>query len=1359
MNNNINWRLQFCSHKEIFADRDTAMKYIRREFLPDSLVGEPTLYFYGDSDEPNAILAFGVGDRRIATIDVGAVSDKVDEIENSETENSERLDKAIATLKDVINAAGLTFDENKIQNQVTYEPDVKDELIGDTTSLGEAIAVISKFAQDSFKSTNLIPVGSKSIAVSYTATDKGMELKPSVKFSTYGDADTLDDNNNILGLKPDGIYATVNLEYDPEKCELSFVTSGMKDGKFMDDANRKVIKLGEHTQYTPDNNGYNVNLVVDKDKNTISANVKISEDPNNILSVQDEKLFVDGRATNIKYKSGTVYSGINQLETSFNDFKNEVTSELDTVKKHISDVEENTTIEGDTTDTMVITATKETNVGYRISGGVRLGNNKTIITKDGGLEADVEITCDVASNKLIVRTGNVSKEVVLPSVDFIDSAYYDSATQEIVMRFNNGNEVKIPVGSLITLYSFQNPTTSPVVFSVNDGSRSTEKIVTATLKLASSDNMLTLSGNGELSAPISVVDNKIKVETDRATEAEKQIGDALNAEITRAQAAEKANADAIAAETARATQAEGEIKDTASSFRTDYDAYVKKADTVHTQLTEKVTSIDEKVTTNSSNITKLEGNLNAEITRATGREDAIEKKLQDHIDSATSDIESEVKTLQTDVADLKGRVSVNEEQIRVNTESLAATSGNVTSLQQEMVSVKSSIEAETTRAKGEEGRLEEKFDSLTSTNASAISGLTQKVDDAISGLSEEVYRATTAENTISTNLAGLQSSYDKHVADAATQYSELQAKDASMEAEIAKKIETVTVEKNSQNDLQYTVMVDGKPAGEINIPKDQFLKTVTYDSVSKKLQFVFVTQEGETTTDINIGDLIDTYTAGNGLSLEDNKFSVRKAELSEAYLTVSADGVSVNGVDAAIAQKANEAQTNAIQTASEDATAKANKALEDAKAYADKGLAVKANTADVYTKTQIDEKGFLTNASLSNYALKADLTEEVNRAKSAEQVNANDIDNLETRVLTAENSIASLQSEDKRLNLTANNTNSIALTVSKQDGGTTISGDVKINTTQPNNIIKVDGNGLFSSINLEYNKAENSISLIVNDAVVTTFTLSEHSLVTEGHYDSNTKSIVLTITKDGGDTEQISIPVGDIINEWKVDNGTNNPISLTKETGTDGVDVLKAKLEISTEAHNAILNNNGTLYVSNQAKDLTALWGGDEITIQKAIENLKTETDKVPTLVSDVATLKTDVAQAKNDITVLKGNVDTLNTKVEQNTSNIAENTGAISNLTTQVTNFGEQVTNLTNKFDELNNSVNGYENRIAKLEGDVNTINNNINTISQTINQLKEQMGEPEEGKPTVYERLNTIEEIINNLIDFGEYGNNSQI
>lgn len=1269
MNNNIDWRLQICSHKEIFTDRDTAMKYIRREFLPDSLVGEPTLYFYGDSDEPNAILAFGVGERRIATIDVGAVSDRVDEIETSETENSERLDKAITTLKDVINAAGLTFDENKIQNQVTYEPDVKDELIGDTTSLGEAIAVISKFAQDSFKSTNLIPVESKSIAVSYTATDKGMELKPSVKFSTYGDADTLDDNNNILGLKPDGIYATVNLEYDPEKCELSFVTSGMKDGKFMDDANRKVIKLGEHTQYTPDNNGYNVNLVVDKDKNTISANVKISEDPNNILSVQDEKLFVDGRATNIKYKSGTVYSGINQLETSFNDFKDEVNSELDTVKKHISDVEENTTIEGDTTDTMVITATKETNVGYRISGGVRLGSNKTIIHKDGGLEVDIEITCDIASNKLIVRTGNVTKEVELPGVDFIDNAYYDSVTQELVIEFNNGNTVRIPMTGLITIYTFENNTSSPVVFQVSDNTRSTEKVVTTAFRLASNDNILSINGNGELIAPKSTIDNAIAVETENRVAEDKKLSDAITAEQQRAENAESALHE--------------RINDLTSSVTSQVSSAITKSKTyTDTQL----------------GTAKLE--LQAEISNA----------KTEAVNTASSDATSKADKALVDAK------AYTDSEIAKNYTTVAIDIHNANDA------------------------LEDKL------VADYVAKDEKVLTDAKAYTDSEIAKLETNEGNLSTSIK------------------ELKAKDKELETSLATKIESVEVVKDEANDLHYQVLVDGIVAGDINIPQDQFLKSVNYDNASHKLQFIFKTEnEHEQPIEVDISDLVDTYTAGDGMSLSTNTFSVRKATLSEKYLTVSADGVSINGIDAAIDTlngtidtKTQEAQDNAIATAATDATTKADNALTQAKEYADRGLEKKANSANVYTKEEIDKKGYLTTVDLSSYATKTDVADETSRAQIAEKLNADAIDALEDRATAIETNVSLLQAEDRRLNIITSETNSIALTASKADGGTTLKADLKLNTTE-DNIIKLDGNGVYSSVALNYNKAENSIALIVNGNEKSKFTLSEHSLVQEGHYDSVTQSIVLTIAKDGGETQQISIPVGDIINEWTIDNGTDNPIALTKTAGADNVDVLRARLVISTEAHNGILNNNGTLYVSNEASKLTALWGGDEVTVQKAIENLKTETDKVAGLVSDVDILKSDMAQAKSDITVLQGNVANLQTKVEQNTQNIAQNTGAINNLTTQVAELGSQVTNLSNQFTKLSNQVEGYEDRISKLEGDLTTVNNNINTINQTINQIKEQIGEPEEGKPSVAERLATIEEIINNLIDFGEYGSNS--
>lgn len=66
--------------------------------------------------------------------------------------------------------------------------------------------------------------------------------------------------------------------------------------------------------------------------------------------------------------------------------------------------------------------------------------------------------------------------------------------------------------------------------------------------------------------------------------------------------------------------------------------------------------------------------------------------------------------------------------------------------------------------------------------------------------------------------------------------------------------------------------------GSVNIPLDQFLKSVSFDSATNELVFVFVTTEhpdGEEVR-IDVSNLIDTYTAGSGLSLNNNEFSINE---------------------------------------------------------------------------------------------------------------------------------------------------------------------------------------------------------------------------------------------------------------------------------------------------------------------------------------------------------------------------------------------------------------------------------------------------------------------------------------------------
>ena len=104
------------------------------------------------------------------------------------------------------------------------------------------------------------------------------------------------------------------------------------------------------------------------------------------------------------------------------------------------------------------------------------------------------------------------------------------------------------------------------------------------------------------------------------------------------------------------------------------------------------------------------------------------------------------------------------------------------------------------------------------------------------------------------------------------------------------KVSSVTLEQDPDNNLHYELLVNDVKAGDINIPKDQFLKEASYDADNKELVFVFVTETGETTTKIDVSNLVDTYTAGNGLELANNTFS---AKITDGDKFLSADG---NGI-------------------------------------------------------------------------------------------------------------------------------------------------------------------------------------------------------------------------------------------------------------------------------------------------------------------------------------------------------------------------------------------------------------------------------------------------------------------------------
>lgn len=245
MINNEN-SLQFLKHSEVFETREDAIAYIDDFLRPEVLLAEPAVVFYGDSKKPNVILAIGNASRKVFLIDTAKLSEDIAEVAKVAEDNHKEVEYVNSLIKNIVEACGLDYDQNKKENQITYKGNVRDAVIGDAANLNEAIELLSKYVQEHVSDNAVEVKETKTVELTYEEGKKGgKELAANVKISTEGDDDDLEFNDNIIGIKPDGIFAAVNLKFDVDNNRLIFTTSGMKNGKFVTDAKKQIVDLGE----------------------------------------------------------------------------------------------------------------------------------------------------------------------------------------------------------------------------------------------------------------------------------------------------------------------------------------------------------------------------------------------------------------------------------------------------------------------------------------------------------------------------------------------------------------------------------------------------------------------------------------------------------------------------------------------------------------------------------------------------------------------------------------------------------------------------------------------------------------------------------------------------------------------------------------------------------------------------------------------------------------------------------------------------------------------------------------------------------------------------------------------------------
>lgn len=99
------------------------------------------------------------------------------------------------------------------------------------------------------------------------------------------------------------------------------------------------------------------------------------------------------------------------------------------------------------------------------------------------------------------------------------------------------------------------------------------------------------------------------------------------------------------------------------------------------------------------------------------------------------------------------------------------------------------------------------------------------------------------------------------------------------------------------NDNNYVLMVNGREAGVISITSQLKLKNVVYNPDTQSIEFTFDSDEGEKKVSVDVHDLVDVYTAGQGLGVDKNQFFIKIDPSSEKYLSVSENGIKISGLD------------------------------------------------------------------------------------------------------------------------------------------------------------------------------------------------------------------------------------------------------------------------------------------------------------------------------------------------------------------------------------------------------------------------------------------------------------------------------
>lgn len=505
----------------------------------------------------------------------------------------------------------------------------------------------------------------------------------------------------------------------------------------------------------------------------------------------------------------------------------------------------------------------------------------------------------------------------------------------------------------------------------------------------------------------------LNTEISRATTKENEIATNLTTEINRVTAEINTTRDSIEAESNRAKAAEKQLTD---SLNAETDRAIERENAINSKVNELIENLGDEIERSLEKDREHKQEIDIEVNRAKAEENRIDTALQTEVSRSTakdaeltSAIQSEMeraKTVEKDITEslqaLKSSVANKNTEV---TDALTAEINRAKAAEKELTD---NLAAEVSRATDKENELASELEKLNQSikdtdsvltyeitrsleeDESLRNGITAaikeftKADEALTEkVNEEISRAKAKESELKNNIDSVETAVNNEVTRATAKEKEIADSVAALSGTVANE-----VKRSTDKDAELTKALSDEVTRAISKDAEH---TASITAINQALEVI-------NGADTVVGSI--NHGVADSKHYTDDEIAKLKATVGTDLTNTLKDYATKTEVDNRIKDVIGTAPA-ALDTLGEIADKLSSN--DDAVSAIVNTLSEKANSADVYTKSDVDAKVTTINSTINAEVTRAtaaenkvatDLTTEVSRAKDAEQALSDKIDKI-----------------------------------------------------------------------------------------------------------------------------------------------------------------------------------------------------------------------------------------------------------------------------------------------------------------------------------------------------------------------------